>query len=59
MNLLQVSSLTFDPSFKVKWGHHTKTAMYFLYIGPWAWNYYFKVTLLFLHNSRWDTTIVQ
>ena len=34
-NLLQVSNLTFDPGFKVDWGHHTKMAIYLLYICPW------------------------
>ena len=26
--------LTFDPCFKVKWGHRTKKAIYLLYVGP-------------------------
>ena len=28
---MQVSNLTFDPCFKVKWGHHTKEALYLPY----------------------------
>ena len=36
--LSSVSNLTFDPCFKVKWVHHTKTAIYILYTGPWTWN---------------------
>ena len=27
-NISQVLNLTFDPCFKVKWGHHTKTSLY-------------------------------
>ena len=38
VNLLQVSNLTFDPCFTVERGYHNKTAIYILYIGPWAWN---------------------
>ena len=30
-NHLQVSNLTFDPCFKVKFGHHTKKALYLPY----------------------------
>ena len=30
-NISQVLNLTFDPCFKVKWGHHTKTAL------PYYW----------------------
>ena len=33
-NLLQVLNLTFDPSFKVKLGHHTKTSLYL----PYYWS---------------------
>ena len=36
MDLLQVSNLSFDPCFKVKWGHHTKMAIYISSIGPWG-----------------------
>ena len=54
MNILQdlVSNLTFDPCFKVQWGHHTKKAMYLLSIGPWARNLF-----PFLLNSLWEVTI--
>ena len=38
VNHYQVSNLTFGAWFKVKWGHHTQTAMYLLYVVTWAWN---------------------
>ena len=31
VNLLQVSNLTFDPCFKVMWGHHAKWDLHFPY----------------------------
>ena len=37
VNLLEVSNLTFDPCFKVRWNHYAKTAIYLLNIGR-AWN---------------------
>ena len=56
-NLLRVSNLTFDPSFKVKWGHLTKMAIYLiccsLGLEPCA-----KVNIPFLLNSQWEITIV-
>ena len=38
VDLLQVSTLTFDHCFKVKWGHHTQTAICLLYIVTLAFN---------------------
>ena len=58
-NLLQVSDLTFDPCFKVECDHQTKTAIYLLYIGLWAWNShhewikYVSFSHLHLHESSY------
>ena len=59
MNLLQVSNLPFDHCFKLKWGHHTKTAIYLLYIGPWARNSHheqikYSSFLLQLHKTSYN-----
>ena len=35
-NLMQVTNFTFDPCFKVKFGHHAKKASYLPHIGPRA-----------------------
>ena len=57
VNCFQVSDLTVDSCFKVVWGHHTKTAISLLHIGPWVWNShhewikYVNFSLLQLHES--------
>ena len=39
MDPLQVSNLTFDPGFKVKWDHHTKKPRIYFVIAPTARKY--------------------
>ena len=49
VNLLQVSNLTSEPYFKVKWGHHSKMVIYLsftLYIGPWAFKLISRINKL-------------
>ena len=38
-NLYQVLNFTFDPCFKVKWGHHTKMSLFL----PYYWCYGFRI----------------
>ena len=51
--LLQVLNLTFDPCFKVKWSHHTKTSLFLpLLLVLWLQNIKTE------HEKSWPANIL-
>ena len=52
-NLFQVLNVSFDPCFKVKWGHHTKMSLFL----PYYWYYGFRKKKTD-HQKSWPSNVL-
>ena len=53
-NLFQVLNLSFDPCFKVKWGHHTKMSLFYPYYYMALWLQNIKTD----HQKSWPSNVL-